>query len=148
MKPLRKGIFLCKDKDQLCFCWKPCWNAERSNHLFISNWGIAFFKHLHSLILWQYTEIHWLCKHRKKVSSSQSCISINSCTELSKTKFSLWVSLSQSKCSLEPKNFLRGSAPSIPCWRAQTPHRSINACYTSFSTDYVPNWFLWYTSWT
>ena len=39
--------------------------------------------------------------------SSQICISINSCTELSKTKFFLSVSLNQSVYSLEPKNFLR-----------------------------------------
>ena len=111
---LRKSIFLCEDKDQLSFCRKACWNADRSSHLFISNWWIAFFKHLHVLfnfVTIQYTEINLLCKHRKKVRSSQACISINSCTELSKTKFSLWVLLSQSKCSLEPKNFLRGSAP-------------------------------------
>ena len=36
------------------FCCKPCWNAERSNHSFPSNWWIAFFKHLYSLIMWQY----------------------------------------------------------------------------------------------
>ena len=54
MKPLRKRTLLCEDKDQLSFCWKPCWNAERSNHLFISNWWIAFLKQLFSLTLWQY----------------------------------------------------------------------------------------------
>ena len=31
-----------------------------------------------------------MCKHRKKVMSSQACISIDSCTELSKTKFFLY----------------------------------------------------------
>ena len=51
-----------------------------------------------------------LCKHRKKVMSSQTCISINSCTELSKTKF-FPVSINLSKYSLEPKNFLRGTPP-------------------------------------
>ena len=106
MKPLRKSVFLCEDKDQL-----SCWNPKRSNHLFISNWWIAFFKHLYSLILWPYIEINWLCKQRKKVRSCQTCISIYSCTKLSKTKFSLWLLLSQSKCSLEPKNFLKGSTP-------------------------------------
>ena len=121
MKPLRKSIFLYEDKDQLSFCQKPCWKAERSNHLFLSNWWIAFFKHLYSLILWQYTEINWLCEHRKKVRSSQACISINSCTELSKTKFSLWVLLSQSKCSLEPKTFLRGLCPLNTLLRGSDP---------------------------
>ena len=64
---------------------------------------------------------NWLCKHRKKVRSSQACISINSCTELSKTKFSLWVLLSWSKCSLEPKNFLRGLCPLNPLLRDSDP---------------------------
>ena len=41
MKPLRKSVFLCEGKDQLSFCRKPCWNAERGNHLFLSNWWIA-----------------------------------------------------------------------------------------------------------
>ena len=50
MKPLRKSVFLCVDKDQLSFCQKPCWNAERSNHFFLSNWWITFCKHLYSLI--------------------------------------------------------------------------------------------------
>ena len=32
-------------------------------------------------------ELNWLCKHMKKVWSSQTSISMNSCTELSKTQF-------------------------------------------------------------
>ena len=124
LKPLRKSVSLCEDKDQLSFCWKACWNAETSNHLFISNRWITLFKHLYSLIFWQcniYTEINWLCKHRKKVRSSQTCISINFCTKLSKTKFSLWVLLSQSKCSLEPKNFLRALHPKSLAEGLRTP---------------------------
>ena len=87
---LYKKAFSCV-KTKTNFCCKPCWNAERSNHSFLSNWWITFFKHLYSLIMWQYKsiEINWLCKHRKKVISSQACISINSCTESSKTKFFL-----------------------------------------------------------
>ena len=50
MRPLRKSIFLCQDKNQLKFCREPCWNAERSNHSFLSIWWISFFKHLYSLI--------------------------------------------------------------------------------------------------
>ena len=103
MKPLQKSVF--------CLYW----NAERSNHSSLSNWWIAFFKHLYSLIMWQYTEINWLCKHREKVRSSQACISISSCTELSKTKV-FPVSLSQCKYSFEYKNFLRGRSP---FWGAQ-----------------------------
>ena len=36
------------------FCRKPCWNVERSDHSFLSNRWIAFFKHLYSSITWQY----------------------------------------------------------------------------------------------
>ena len=57
-----------------------------------------------------------MCKHRKKIRSSQACISINPCTELSKTKV-FPVSLSQSKYSLEPKNFLKGLCPLNPLLR-------------------------------
>ena len=56
-----------------------------------------------------------MCKHRKKVMSKQTCISINSCN-----KFFL-VSLNQSKYSLEPKNFLRGLRPLNPLLRGSDP---------------------------
>ena len=96
-------------KTKTNFCSKPCWNAEISNYLFISNWWITFFKHLYSLIMWQYIEINWLCKHRKKIMSSQTSISIFLYwNELGKV-FPL--SLNQSKYSLEAKNFLRGLRP-------------------------------------
>ena len=54
MKPLRKSIFLYQEKNQFSFCHKPCWNTEWSNHSFLFNWWITFFKHLYSLIMWQY----------------------------------------------------------------------------------------------
>ena len=44
--------------------------------------------------------INWLCRHRKKVRSSEASVSINSCTELIKAKFSLWLSLKAFKYSL------------------------------------------------
>ena len=50
---LYEKVFSCV-KTKTNFCHKPCWNAERSNHSFLSNWWIAFFKHLYSLIIWQY----------------------------------------------------------------------------------------------
>ena len=46
-----KSVFCVKLKTN--FWRKPCWNAERSNHSFLSNWWIAFFKHLYSLIMRQ-----------------------------------------------------------------------------------------------
>ena len=46
--------------------------------------------------LW-YIEVNWLYKHRKKLRSSQAYIPINSCTELSKPQFSLWVSLNHER---------------------------------------------------
>ena len=45
----------------------------------------------------EYIEISWLCKHRKKIRSSQSSISINSCAEMGKTQVSLEVSLIHAK---------------------------------------------------
>ena len=96
------------------------WNPEKSNHSSLSNWWITFFKHLYSLIMWQYTEFNWLCKHRKKVRSRQAYISINSCTELTKTKV-FPVSLSQSKYSFESKNFLRGLHALNPLLRGSEP---------------------------
>ena len=127
-------------KTKTNFCGKPCWNADRSHCSFLSNWWIAFFKHLYSLIMWQYN-IQKLTD-RKKVRSSQACISINSCTELCKVQFSLWVSLSQSRCSLETKNFLRGLCPPKSPPEGLRPPSSVNACYTYFSADYVPSWLL------
>ena len=50
---LYEKVFSCvKTKNN--FCRKPCRNAERSNHSFLFNWWITFFKHLYSLIMWQY----------------------------------------------------------------------------------------------
>ena len=50
-----------------------------------------------------------MCKHKKRAMSGNTCILINSCTKLSKTKF--FLSLNQSKYSLEPKIFLGGLRP-------------------------------------
>ena len=41
----KKAFFCVKTKTN--FCSKPCWNAERRNHSFLSSWWIAFFKHLY-----------------------------------------------------------------------------------------------------
>ena len=67
MHPCRLGMFFLlvlklnlykkafsRVKTKTNFCHKPCWNAERSNHSFLSNWWISFFKHLYPLIMWQY----------------------------------------------------------------------------------------------
>ena len=51
----------------------------------------------------------------------QACISINSCTELSKTELIFPVLLNQSKYSLEPKNFLMGLHPLNPLLRGSDP---------------------------
>ena len=42
----------------------------------------------------EYVKTNWLCNHSKKVGGTQAGISVNNCIELSKTQFSLWVSLS------------------------------------------------------
>ena len=33
-------------KTKTNFCTKPCWNAERSNHSFLSNWSSALFNYV------------------------------------------------------------------------------------------------------
>ena len=116
MKPLRKSVFLCKDKDQLSFCRKPCWNAERGNHLFLSNWWIPS-------VLFNFVTIPKLidCVNIGKRSGTaklvfQYILVLNWVKQLS-----LWVLLNQSKCSLEPKDFLRGSAPLNPQLRGSDP---------------------------
>ena len=98
-------------KTKTNFCCKPCWNAERSNHSFLSNWWIAFSNICTLLIMWQYKYRNWLCKHRKKVRSSLTCMSKHSCTKLSKTKFSLYRS----------NNFLRGLCSRNPLLRNSSP---------------------------
>ena len=40
-------------------------------------------------MIMEYIEFNWLRKHTKKARSSQASISINSCTESSKTQFFL-----------------------------------------------------------
>ena len=35
-----------------------------------------------------------------------------------------------------------------PAEGLRLPISSVNTRYTFFSADYIPNWFLWYTSWT
>ena len=50
---LYEKAFSCV-KTKTNFWRKTCWNAEKSNHSVLSNWWTAFFKHLYSLIMWQY----------------------------------------------------------------------------------------------
>ena len=47
---------------------------------------ISFYLMNHYVIK-EYTEINWLCKHRRKLRSSQAYILTNSCAELRKTVF-------------------------------------------------------------
>ena len=73
--------------------------------------------------------------------------------------------ISQYRCSLGPKSFLRGLFPLKPTLRGSEQHPDspsyANACYHCFSADdvyfwncisllsnLVPSWFFWYTSWT
>ena len=50
---LYKEAFSCV-KAKTDFCRRPCWNVEKNNHSFLSNWWITFFIHLYSLIMWQH----------------------------------------------------------------------------------------------
>ena len=94
MKTLRKIVLNVKIKTNLSFAVKV---TERSNHSFLlSIWWIAFFRHLYDRdvealsnilgTIMELKELNWLCKHMKKVRSSQLCISMNFCTEFSKTQ--------------------------------------------------------------
>ena len=47
-----------------------------------------------------------MCKHGKKVRSSQGSISINSCTELSKAQFSLFLALNCNLFSVKILKFV------------------------------------------
>ena len=69
-------------------CWKkrPFISVYLMDHIFQTS--VLF-----NYVTIEYIEINWLCKHRKKIRSSQAYISINCCTKLSKTQLSLWVSL-------------------------------------------------------
>ena len=70
--------------------------------------------------------------------NSQACISINSCTELSKAVFP--VSLSHSKYSLEPINFLRGLRLLNPLLRG-SDQPALLTLATLHTADYVPSRF-------
>ena len=56
--------------------------------------GIFKTSVLFNYVAIEYVKTNWLYKHSKKVRGSQAGISVNYCTELSKTQFSLWVSIS------------------------------------------------------
>ena len=72
-------------------------------------------------------EINWLCKHSKKVRSSQAYISVNSCTELIKTQFPLWVLLRSTTPRLSHKflKFLIKKGEQLLCIIAFSRHLSL-----------------------
>ena len=65
--------------------------------------------------------------------NSQTCISINSCTELSKTKV-FPVSLNQAKYSFEPKDFPRGLHPLNPLLKGSDPPGQLTLATFPFPT--------------
>ena len=81
----------------------------------------------------KYVEVNWLCKNRKKVRRSQASISTNSRAELSKTKFSLRVSLIFQFCikhrefPTEWKKLKQMLFLSIKKW--QTHSKNLSACF-------------------
>ena len=86
MKPLGKSVFRCLDKNQSKFCRKTCWKEQPfiftvylMNHIFQT-----------SVLIMECIELNWLCKHMKKVRSSQAAILVMNWV---KQSFSLWVSL-------------------------------------------------------
>ena len=68
------------DKNQLKFCRKIYW--KKQPFIFYRLFDKSRFSDICTII--QVKELNWLCKHTKNVKSSQPCISMNFCTELSK----------------------------------------------------------------
>ena len=73
-KPLRKSVFQCKDKNQPKFCRKTYWKVQPfiftvylMNHIFQTS--VLLIRVIQCII-----ELNWLCKHIKKVRSSQPAI--------------------------------------------------------------------------
>ena len=82
----KKSFFPCYDKNHLKFCRKSCRKEQTSIFCLID--GSPFsntFTLLH--VIMEFIEFNSMCKYMKKIRSSQASISINSCTELSKTVF-------------------------------------------------------------
>ena len=74
IKPLRRSVFQCQDKNQPKFCRKICWKEQPfiftvylTNHIFPTS---VFLNVIIQCII----EINWLFKHLKKVRSSQPAI--------------------------------------------------------------------------
>ena len=65
MKPRRKIVFQCEGRNQL---------------------KILTIYNFSNYVAMEYIEIKWLCRHKKKVRSSQASFPINFCTELGKTQ--------------------------------------------------------------
>ena len=90
MKPLRKSVFQCEDKNQPNYCRKTCWKAQPliftvylMNHIF--QLCVLFIYGIIECI-----EFNWLYKHINKVKRSQAVILV---LNWIKHIFSLWVSL-------------------------------------------------------
>ena len=85
MKPPRKSVFQCYDKNQSKYCCKTCWKEQPliftvclMNHIFQT---FILLKY----VIMKFIELNWLCKHMKKVRSSQAAIFVLNwvnCTEL------------------------------------------------------------------
>ena len=72
MKPLRKSIYQCQDKNKLKFCRKNLLKGATIHNYYLFD-GSPFFKHLYSFICDnRCIELNWLCKHIEKVRSSQA----------------------------------------------------------------------------
>ena len=80
MKPLRKSFFQCGDKNQPKFCRKT--SVYLMSH--VSNICTLWY------VIMEFEELNWICKHMKKVRSSQAAILLLNWV---KPHLSLWVSL-------------------------------------------------------
>ena len=71
IKPLRKTILQFQDKNQPKFCRKTCWKEQP---FFFT---VYFMNHIFQTFVYviiECIELNWLCKHMKKVRSSQVVI--------------------------------------------------------------------------
>ena len=118
--PLRKRVFQCSDKNQPKFCRKTSWKEQPfiftvylMNHIFQTS--VLLIRVTECII-----ELNWLCKHIKKVRSSQPAIFVLNWT---KHCFSLWVS--SINCTLREKIsscacLVRSGAKLILHWNAHS----------------------------
>ena len=78
--------------------WLPPWLCHPQKEPFYF-WLFGEFSRLLNIctlkyMTMKYIGFNWLCKHKEQIRNSQDSISINCCTELSKTQFTIFFHVS------------------------------------------------------